>query len=101
MKYRTEVFRPLKLKSSFDSCSSGRGKANAGGIRQAHELAGLVETFARRVVNRPAQHAMVQLRSHQHEQRVPATDDERDIRLKRGEVGGKIQLPSPLGGERD
>ena len=58
-----------------------------GRIREAHELAGLVETFARRIVNRAAEHAVVQFGFHHHEHRVPAADDEGDVRLKSGEVG--------------
>ena len=59
----------------------------SGGIWQPHEFAGFVETFTRRVVHRRAEHAMFQFRFHPHEHRVPAADDERNVRLKGGEVG--------------
>ena len=39
-----------------------------------------------RIINRAAEDAVIQLGLDQHEHGVPATDDERDVALKAGEV---------------
>ena len=66
-----------------------RVQLRATGIRQAHELGGLVEALARRVVHRAAEEVVLQLGLDEHEHRVAAADDEGDVGLEAAEVGAK------------
>ena len=58
-------------------------------IRQPHQLARLVKTLARRIINRPPQHPVLQLRFHQHQHRVPAAHNQGDVRLKNFKIRGQ------------
>ena len=106
----TAVLSPLKLKSSPGRSSIGRGSSTApvaaalgerrerrpAGIAEAEQFCGLVEGFARRVVQRLAEDAVAADARHLHEHRVPAGHLQRhkgEIR-RSGSSAGASRWPS-------
>ena len=72
--------RPREIKCAWVSLLRQTINFRAGRIRQAHQFADLVETFARGVIHRRAQQRCFNSAFNVHQHRMAAADNERNIR---------------------